>query len=66
MHSSHNAAKAYDYAFSNLFHPGSNLFYDYRISKEPDGLTVHLPSPDYIHDCIPTPCGWGSGMENSI
>ena len=42
------------------------LIYDYRTSMEHEHRFDHLPTPDEIAHRIPNPCGWGSGMEDSV
>lgn len=49
-----------------LFDTRTDLFYDFLVSDEPDALTCHLPSPALINLQIPNPCGWGTGMEDSM
>lgn len=56
---------AWNYVHNKLFCEKTNLFYDYLVAGE-NGLTSHLPSPEQIKLNIPNPCGWGSGMEDSV
>ncbi len=60
------ANQAWEYLYSKFFYEKTNLFYDYRISQDADGLISHLPPPEHIRRSIPNPCGWGSGMEDSM
>ena len=51
--------KAWDYLWSNLF-------YDYRVSQEKDGLISTLPCPEMVRRQIPTLCGWGICLKDSV
>ena len=44
----------------------TNLIYDFITSDEEDGLTKNLPTVAEIKKQIPNPCGWGTGMEDSM
>ena len=58
--------EAWDFVWEKLFWDETNLFYDYRTSLEQDGVIRSLPSPEEIALDIPNPCGWGTGMEDSM
>lgn len=49
-----------------LYHNGTHLYYDYISSREEDGATKYLPTLDEIASQTPNPCGWGTGMEDSV
>ena len=51
-------------AESELFHPETNLFYDYRTSLDHEHRFDHLPTPEDIAACQPNPCSWRSGQED--
>ena len=42
------------------------LIYDYRTSLEHEYRFDHLPTPEEIAHRLPNPCGWRSGMEDSV
>lgn len=46
--------------------PETGLLYDYRTSRDFEHRFDHLPSVREIAECKPNPCGWGSGMEDSM
>jgi hypothetical protein len=56
---------AWDFIFDKLVHPNTNQIYDYRTSEDADGTFRHLPTPEEMKKCIPNPCGWTTGMEDS-
>jgi hypothetical protein len=56
---------AWDFIFNKLVHPNTNQIYDYRTSEDTDGAFRHLPTPEEMKKCIPNPCGWTTGMEDS-
>ena len=49
-----------------LYHSETHLYYDYLASEDTDGATKHLPTLEEIKAQAPNPCGWGSGMEDSV
>lgn len=49
-----------------LYHSGTHLYYDYVSSDEEDGATKYLPTLEEIQAQAPNPCGWGTGMEDSM
>ena len=51
---------------NNLFHPDTNLIYDYITSRDPAKKFDHLPTPLEISRCLPNPCSWRSGQEDSV
>ncbi len=58
--------KVIDYLMSNLFCEETNLFYDYIVPEKRGDFKAYLPSLEYINKNIPNPCGWGTGMEDSM
>ncbi len=58
--------KAWTYIWNTLFSDTSNLFYDYISNREHENRFDHLPYPDEIAQQFPNPCGWGTGMEDSM
>lgn len=56
---------AWNFIFDKLVHPATNQIYDYRTSEDKDGAFRHLPTPAEMKACIPNPCGWYTGMEDS-
>lgn len=59
-------AKTWDYLMDNLFCEKTSLFYDYIVEQHRGDFEKYLPTPDLIEKCVPNPCGWGSGMEDSM
>ena len=57
--------KIENYIWNNLYCDKTNLFYDFRTSKEKDSHIVNLPLPEYIASQVPNPCGYSTGMEDS-
>lgn len=56
--------KAKNFIFNRFFCEKTGLIYDFLID---DGNAWHhLPSPHEIKKQIPNPCGWGTGMEDSV
>ncbi len=51
---------------SEHFHPEMRLIYDYRRNFSSGHGQDHLPTLEEIAACLPNPCGWGSGMEDSV
>ena len=58
--------KIHDYIWEQLFHPATNLFYDYLSDRNPARRFDHLPSVTEIGRQFPNPCGWGTGMEDCM
>lgn len=56
---------AEQYIWKRLFREETNLFYDF-VSSYDDSAFGHLPLPEEIAKQIPNPCGWGTGMEDSM
>ena len=56
--------------FRDAWHAKTGLVYDFRTAPgtAPDtgGFFVHLPTPEEIARSYPNPCGWGTGMEDSM
>ena len=46
--------------------PETGLLYDYRTSRDFEHRFDHLPSVREIAECKPNPCGWSTGMEDSM
>lgn len=57
--------KIENYIWQKLFCEKSNLFYDFRVSDEPDANVRALPKPELIRSQVPNPCGYSTGMEDS-
>ena len=57
---------AWDFSWNRLFCEKTNLFYDYIVNDTPDGNVSSLPSPALIAADVPNPCGWSTGMEDSV
>lgn len=49
-----------------LFHPETELIYDYATSRDPVHRFDHLPAPEEVAADFPNPCGWSTGMEDSM
>lgn len=64
MDNDRNFFEIRDRIWQTLFYPPTSLFYDYPA----DGkyLTEKLPTVEEIALQIPNPCGWGTGMEDSM
>lgn len=58
--------QAGQYVWENLYCDKTGLIYDARSSTNADGAVRHLPTPEEIKCQIPNPCGWGTGMEDSV
>ena len=58
--------KIWKYMLDNLFSDKTNLFYDYIVPEKRGEFESYLPSPELINKCIPSPTGWGTGMEDSV
>lgn len=57
---------AYRFVWEKLYYPDTNLIYDYRVTDTPNGMVSGLPTPEEAAAAIPNPCGWGTGMEDSM
>ena len=57
---------AWDYIWGKLFCTETNLFYDFLTDHPTDPLCGYLPTPEEISIEFPNPCGWGTGMEDSM
>jgi hypothetical protein len=51
---------------NSLFNHTTNLIYDYLSDFDTANPFAHLPWPDEIAASCPNPCGWGTGMEDSM
>ena len=58
--------EAWRMSFEKLYCEKTKLFYDYLAEDAPDGAISNLPDPETIRLQIPNPCGWGTGMEDSV
>ncbi|MBR6719633.1 MAG: hypothetical protein IKL74_01840 [Clostridia bacterium] len=58
--------KIWKYMMDNLFSDETKLFYDYIVPEKRGDFKNYLPSPEFIKKCIPSPTGWGTGMEDSV
>ena len=58
--------RAWDYIWGKLYYPETSLFYDYLTDHPTDPLCGYLPTPEEIAIEFPNPCGWGTGMEDSM
>lgn len=57
---------AWDLLTRVLFCEKTNLIYDSVCSRDPERRFDHLPWPEEIAQNLPNPCGWGTGMEDSM
>ena len=58
--------KIWDFFENKMLCKETNLIYDYRTSLDEDGLIKDLPIDEEVEKQIPNPCGWGTGMEDSM
>lgn len=58
--------QAWEIAWSRFFRTETNLFYDWLSSYEPGAELAHLPKAEEVRRQYPNPCGWGTGMEDSM
>lgn len=58
--------KAWNFIFDYFFCEKTDLIYDYLVRDCEDMAVCHLPSVFEINRQIPNPCGWGTGMEDSV
>ncbi len=58
--------KAWNFIWKNFFSEKTNIFYDYLVEGIENPVCGHLPSPNEISMQVPNPCGWGTGMEDSV
>lgn len=56
----------WEYLIHNLFCERTKLFYDFVDVDNRGRFENYLPNPTLIRHCVPNPCGWGSGMEDSM
>ncbi|MDD3155801.1 MAG: hypothetical protein PHS41_13155 [Victivallaceae bacterium] len=57
---------AFKFLREKLFCEKSNLLYDFLTDHPEDPLLGNLPSAQEIAHLVPNPCGWGTGMEDSM
>jgi hypothetical protein len=65
-HTAEKIARCEKVFFAEHFNPEMRLIYDYRRNLSPGRGQDHLPTPEEIAARLPNPCGWGSGMEDSV
>ena len=58
--------RAWDFLWDRFFDRRTCLFYDYLVGDREDAATWHLPGPELISRDLPNPCGYGTGMEDSM
>lgn len=58
--------QAWDFIWNKLYYPETGLFYDFLTDHPTDPLCGYLPKPEEIAIQFPNPCGWGTGMEDSM
>ncbi len=58
--------KAWDYVWNKCFSDETNLIYDFPIKNVAPQDVFSLPTPDEIAVGYPNPCGWNTGMEDSM
>ena len=58
--------KAWKFAFEKLYCPKTKLVYDYLTDGEEGGNIRHLPTAEEVVSSYPNPCGWATGMEDSV
>ena len=51
--------------FERYFCPKTELLYEFVVD-ETGNAWHHLPSVEEINAAVPNPCGWGTGMEDSV
>ena len=52
---------AYQYVKAHLYHEGTRLIYDHRLED-----MTRLPTREEAERSFPNPCGYGTGMEDSV
>ncbi len=52
--------------WNEFFEPSTELLYDYRTTLAHNTRFDHLPTVEEIAARIPNPCGWSTGMEDSV
>lgn len=57
--------KLLDNVFDRYFCPETNLIYEFTVDKTGNAWH-HLPTVSDIGRQYPNPCGWGTGMEDSV
>ncbi len=57
---------AWEMGWKHFFRPETNLFYDWLSSYETGHELDHLPTSEEVRRQYPNPCGWGTGMEDSM
>ncbi len=55
--------QAWDFVWDKLYCKDTKLIYDYLTAG---GNTACLPTIEEIEACCPNPCGWATGMEDSV
>ena len=57
--------KAWSTALERFFCPDTDLFYEF-VYDDTSKAWNELPTLENIADAYPNPCGWGTGMEDSV
>ena len=57
--------EAWNTVMTRYFHPKTELFYEFTVDEETPAWS-HLPTLQDIRNSDPNPCGWGTGMEDSV
>ena len=52
-------------AFERFYCPKTNLFYEF-VTDDTSKAWDNLPTETEIQRSYPNPCGWGTGMEDSV
>ena len=55
----------WDFVMNKLYHPKTNMIYDYLTKETALASSEDYPSPEEIEASSPNPCGWGTGMEDT-
>lgn len=56
----------WDFLWNKLYYPGTSLIYDIVVWDDKNELIKGLPTIEEIQNKVPNPCGWGTGMEDSM
>ena len=57
---------AWNVVFDRFFYPPTNLIYDFLTADDLEGTFQNMVTPENIACNVPNPCGWGTGMEDSV
>jgi len=58
--------EAWRVSWKMFFREETFLFYNYLTIYDPAKCLNHLPTQAEVVACMPNPCGWGTGMEDSM